>query len=205
MTEQREQGPSWGGPDEPTQALPSTAGVGDDLDGPTAPLEAGQRAGGGATVLPGSAGPRAVPPRTRATDRVPRSGAGGVQGGPKQRRARLRLRHVDPWSVLLLALLVSLFLAVALVVAVVAVYAVLDAAGVPDSVNALVGEITRAPGDVGPPPPLLTAGRALTAAGIVAVSNVVLLTGLATLAAVLYNLCASFTGGVEVTLAEDDR
>ncbi len=137
-----------------------------------------------------------------APERVPRP-AGGT--GAKQRRARLRLRRVDPWSVFVLALLVNLFLAVVLVVAVVALYAVLDAAGVPDSVNQLISEVTRSPGQPDPAP-LLTASRALTAGGVVAVVDVVLLTALATLGAVLYNLCASFTGGLEVTLAEhDDR
>ncbi|MCW2607919.1 MAG: hypothetical protein JWO60_2612, partial [Frankiales bacterium] len=142
-------------------------------------------------------------PATRpGTERVPRP-AGPTSG--RQRRARLRLRRVDPWSVFVLSLLVSLFLAVVLVVAVVALYAVLEAAGVPDSVNALIGEVTRSPGEP-EPAPLLSAGRALTTAGVVAVVDVVLLTALATLGAVLYNLCASFTGGLEVTLAEhDDR
>ena len=34
--------------------------------------------------------------------------------------------------------------------------------------------------------------------------NVVLLTLLATLGALLYNLCSSFTGGIELTLGERD-
>jgi hypothetical protein len=136
---------------------------------------------------------------------VPRAGSASTTGTPRTRRARLRLRRVDPWSVLTLSLLTSLFLAIMIVVAVVAVYGVLQAAGVPDSVNSLVAEVTRSPGSTTTPPPLLTAGRALTVAGVLAVVDVVLLTALSTLGAVLYNLVASFTGGVEVTLAEDER
>ena len=63
-------------------------------------------------------------------------------------------------------MLVSLFLAVVVVVAVVALYAVLEAAGVPDSVNAVVAEVTRTPGEA-EPEPLLSAGRALRAAGVI--------------------------------------
>ena len=150
--------------------------------------------------------PRAGSPRW-GPRRAPRSGGSSAarpaSSGGRQRRARLRLRAVDPWSVFVLSLLISLFLAVVLVVAVVALYAVLQAAGVPDSINALYAEVTRAPGG-GEPDPLLSAGRALTAAGVLAVVDVVLFTALATLSAVLYNLCATFTGGVEVTLAEHD-
>jgi hypothetical protein len=41
-------------------------------------------------------------------------------------------------------------------------------------------------------------------AAVLAALNVVLLTLLATLGALLYNLCASFTGGLELTLGERD-
>ena len=40
---------------------------------------------------------------------------------------------------------------------------------------------------------------------IVAVVDVVLITAISTLGAFLYNLAAALLGGVEVTLAEDDR
>ncbi len=39
---------------------------------------------------------------------------------------------------------------------------------------------------------------------MLAAVNVVFLTLLATLSALLYNLCASFTGGLELTLGERD-
>ncbi len=41
-------------------------------------------------------------------------------------------------------------------------------------------------------------------AAVLAALNVVLLTLLATLGSLLYNLCASFTGGIELTLGERD-
>ena len=40
---------------------------------------------------------------------------------------------------------------------------------------------------------------------IVAVVDVILITAIATLGAFLYNLAAALLGGLEVTLAEDDR
>ncbi|MCW2666948.1 MAG: hypothetical protein JWN57_1910, partial [Frankiales bacterium] len=133
--------------------------------------------------------------------RLGNGAAGGA--GPRTRRARLAVRRVDPWSVFVTSLLTGLFLAVVTLVAVFVLYQVLAAAGVQDSLNQLYAEVTRESG-AGEPAALLTQGRVLGIAALLAAFNVVLLTVLATLLAVIYNVCASFTGGVEVTLAERD-
>jgi hypothetical protein len=116
----------------------------------------------------------------------------------KTRKARLALKRIDPWSVFLFSLLASVFAGIALIVAVFALFSVLQAMGVVTSVNELVTEVT------GDGPPLLTTSRMVFGASILATANVVLLTLLATLGALLYNVCASFTGGIELTLGERD-
>ena len=147
------------------------------------------------TVLPGAAGRR---PPTRPA--VPRPAEPqGSRPATRARKARLALKRIDPWSVFVFSLLASVFLGIAVVVAVGALYAVLDGLGVLASVNDLVGEV--AGDDSGP---LITAGRVVGGAAVVSAANVVLLTLLATLGALLYNLCASFTGGIELTLGERD-
>jgi hypothetical protein len=113
----------------------------------------------------------------------------------RSRRARLAVRRIDPWSAFVVSLLLSLFLAVVTIVAAWVLYGLLSAFGVPHSVN-------QAFTDVNGGGPLLTQGRFVGIGALVAAANVVLLTALATLGALLYNICASFTGGVEVTLAE---
>lgn len=140
---------------------------------------------------PGAPDVRSGPARPRPTTT---SAARPVQ---RSRRARLALRRIDPWSTFVLSLLISLFLGVVTIVAGVVLYAVLDRLGVPASVNTAVTEVKG-----GSPP--LTSSRFVGVAALLAAVNVVLLTALATLGALLYNLCASFTGGVEVTLAEGD-
>lgn len=116
------------------------------------------------------------------------------------RRARLALKRIDPWSVFRFTLVASILLGVIFVVAVAALDLVLSSAGVLRSINTLVSDIAQdsATGrsDV------ITTGRLLGAAALLSGVDVVLLTALATLGAFLYNLCASFTGGVEVTLGE---
>ena len=113
----------------------------------------------------------------------------------KNRRAHLTLRRVDPWSVFVMSLLLSLFLALVTIIAAVVLYAVLDQLGVPRSINKTANDV-QGGGDI------LTRGRFLGGAALIAAANVVLLTALATLSAVLYNICATFAGGLELTLAE---
>lgn len=134
--------------------------------------------------------PRPVPPAAG------RSGA-AAPAARTRRRTRVGVRRVDPWSVFVLALVISLFLGLVTIVAGVVLFSVLQALGVPDSVNSAVTDI-RGGG------PVLTATRFISAAALLAAVNVVLLTALATLACLLYNVCASFTGGVEVTLADPE-
>lgn len=147
-------------------------------------------AGGQVAPRPGDGGPDRRSPGAAPSRPVTRP----VQ---RSRRARLSLRRIDPWSVFVLSLLVSLFLGVVTIVAGLVLYNVLDQLGVPKSVNTAVTDVKG-----GAPP--FTSSRFVGLAALLAAVNVVLLTALATFGALLYNLCASFTGGIEVTLAEGD-
>lgn len=137
-------------------------------------------------------------PRPAATRVGPRAEPRGPRQG--RRRARLALTRVDPWSVFVLSLIVSLFLGVVLLVAVSVLYALLDSLGVLSSVQGLVQELD--PGSEGQP--LFGLGRVLGVTAVIAAVDIVLLTVLATLGAFLYNLCAALTGGLDVTLTERD-
>jgi len=120
------------------------------------------------------------------------------RGGRGRRRTRLAVSRVDPWSVFVLSLIVSLFLGVVLLVAVLVLYALLDGLGVLSSVNGLAQELEV----VGEGESLLGLGRVLGLAAVLAAVDIVVITVLATLGAYLYNLCAALTGGIEVTLSE---
>lgn len=154
-----------------------------------APTQAIPTAGAATTVVPSRATGQPAPPRQPLTSAVNRPGKG--------RKARLALRRLDPWSVFVTSLLLSLFLAVVTIVAAVVLYGVLSQLGVPDSINKSVTDVKGGAA-------VLTRGRFIGGAALLAAINVVLLTALATLGALLYNVCASFTGGLELTLAERD-
>lgn len=124
--------------------------------------------------------------------------------GTRTRKARLRLTRIDPWSVMKMAFALAIALAIVTVVAVAIVWAVLDAAGVWESINSSVGTVLSEDAsssfDI---TDYIGTSRVLGLTTIIAAANVVLLTAIATLAAFLYNLAASLLGGLEVTLAED--
>ena len=122
------------------------------------------------------------------------------------RRARLRLVHLDPWSVMKTSFLLSIAFGIVLVVAVFVVWSVLGAAGVWDSINKTVADLVG--GDQAQNFDVenyVGISRVMGFTMIVGVFDVLLITAISTLSAFLYNLSAALLGGVEVTLAEDDR
>jgi len=123
---------------------------------------------------------------------------------PRARRARLRLVHVDPWSVLKTSFLLAVALGIVTVVAVAVVWSVLDAAGVWTSIDQAVGDVVGESGNNFRIEDYLGLSRVLGFTMLVAVVDVVLITVIATLAAFLYNLAAALLGGLEVVLAEEE-
>lgn len=159
------------------------------------------------TPGPAAAGSGAVGPRRPTDGRRPEPGspARGTRTvppplAPRNARRRLVLKRVDPWSVFTTTLLYATFIAVVIVVAVYVLFVLLDNLGVLDSID----DLGRTLNLLEPDQVLVPQGQVLTLSIVLALVNVVLLTVLATLAAFLYNLCASFTGGVELTLSERD-
>ena len=104
------------------------------------------------------------------------------------------------------AFLLSIAFGIVLVVAVAVVWSVLGAAGVWTSINTTVADVmggqSASTFDIRN---YVGTSRVLGFTMIVAVVDVVLITAISTLGAFLYNLAAALLGGVEVTLAEDDR
>jgi len=156
---------------------------------------------------------------TTGTAVRPKSGASRPQGGGsgsatqsgevrkrRVRRARLRLTRIDPWSVMKTAFLLAIAFAIVTIVAVFIVWSVLGVAGVWESINSTIADVIGGDGagdfDV---EDYVGMSRVMGFTMLIAAVNVVLITAMATLGAFLYNLAAALLGGVEVTLAEEDR
>jgi hypothetical protein len=122
--------------------------------------------------------------------------------GRGPRRASLQVKRVDPWSVLKLALVLSVALFLVWLVAVGVLYGVLDGMGVWDKLNGTYSDLVSGSGGTSGSAPLISIGRVFGVAAVVGAINIVLFTALATVGAFVYNVSADLAGGLEVTLAE---
>lgn len=135
---------------------------------------------------------------------VPQTARPASAAAGKARKARLVVSHVDPWSVMKLAFLLSFVMAIVFVVAVLMIWRVLDGMGVFTSLADQIGSITADPNGGGFRLLDYTSmNRVVGAAIVLALVDVVLITALSTLGAFVYNVSASLVGGLHVTLAED--
>lgn len=116
------------------------------------------------------------------------------------RRASLQVKRVDPWSVLKLALVLSVALFFVWMIAVAVLYGVLDGMGVWDQLNGTFTELTQSSNTANEA--LISAGKVFSVASVIGGINIVLFTALATVAAFIYNVAADFAGGIELTLSE---
>jgi hypothetical protein len=113
------------------------------------------------------------------------------------RRARLQLRHVNPWTVLKFSCVLSIALFFVWLIVIGVLFGVLDGAGVINKINDAYTTIQG--GNAKPP---VTAGVVFGGAAIIGVVNIVLFIALTTVGSVVYNLCADLVGGIEITLSE---
>ncbi|HEY0869508.1 MAG TPA: DUF3566 domain-containing protein [Acidothermaceae bacterium] len=147
----------------------------------------------GGLVGSGGDGGLAAPVRSKAVQ------VAVARRGP--RRARLVIKHIDPWTVLKISFVVSIVMLAVIVIAVAVIYAVLGRMGVWTQINTLVNEVspTTTSSTLHNP---VSAGRVVGVAAVIGAINVVLLTALSTLGAAIYNLISDLVGGVEVTLTD---
>lgn len=133
-----------------------------------------------------------------------KSSSGGAARLP--RKAHLVLRRIEPWSAMKFSFVVSLVCFVVLFVAVAVLYGVLSALGVFDSIIDLVNQLSQ--GEQGQSSiPIDIASwfepvRILGYTALIGAVNVVLITALSTLGAVIYNVSSDLVGGIEVTFSE---
>jgi len=136
-------------------------------------------------------------PANAAQSRPAAAPPGRVAAGRGPRRARLQLRHLNPWTVLKFSCVLSIALFFVWLIVIGVLFGVLDAAGVINKINDTVTTI-NGPGSSEP----VTAGVVFGGAAIIGVVNIVLFIALSTIGSVIYNLCADLVGGIEVTLSE---
>ncbi len=183
-----------------SSAYPSVADAPTTVSGPGSAGPSGARLGAGVAGAGLGAGATAAARSSLGTgSRPPAPARGAAGGGRPPRRARLLVRHIDPWSTLKFSFVLSVAMFFVWLVAVGVLYGVLDGMGVFEQINGLYDEVSGEAGDT-----LFSPGLVLGSATVVGAINIVLFTALATIGAFVYNICSDLVGGIEVTLAERD-
>jgi hypothetical protein len=126
-------------------------------------------------------------------------------GATRARRADLVLARLEPWSVMKFSFLISLVAWVMLFVAVALLWFALDTLGVFASVQRTLESVTSSSGSAGVSlTKWFSASRVLGYTMLIGAVNIVLITALSTVGAMIYNLVTHLGGGIEVTLRESD-
>ena len=157
-----------------------------------------------ASRTPGMTGPGEG--KTASGEASPRSGPKKASSKRTARQAHLTVARVEPWSVMKFSFVVSLVAFVILFVAVSLLYGALDGLGVFDSLQRLVTSLTSSQSSAGVnASKWFSASRVLGYTALLGSLNIVLITAMSTIGAVVYNLTSRLVGGVEVTLRETDE
>lgn len=180
----------------------------------------GQESGFSADPAPERAGPAVPPPPPppsyqgqlphqrrgdTAAFRAPRTRPAASAPSMQRRRANLVVARLEPWSVMKFSFLMSLVAWVVLFVGVALLYFVLSSLGVFHAVQSALSGVTSSQGSGG-----FNLGKYISASKVLGYTmlfgavNIVLITALSTIGAMIYNLVTHLGGGIEVTLRESD-
>ncbi len=133
----------------------------------------------------------------------PPSTSARVRPARVPRRTSLQLQRLEPWSVLKLSLVLSIAGFLAWMVAVGVLYGVLAGMGVWDQINGTYSDFASG-NNPQEGTELISGGRVFGVAFVVGLVNIVLMTALATVGSLIYNVATDLVGGIEVTLSEPD-
>lgn len=128
------------------------------------------------------------------------SGSDGVRA---TKRARLYVTRIDPWSVAKAAFMLALALGIVFVVAVATLWWVLDFTGVFVTVSRTIDEVVGSATTGFDLLSFLEFSRVIGVAIVISSVEIVLISLMATLFAIMYNLTVGLTGGVEVVLSDE--
>lgn len=112
-------------------------------------------------------------------------------------RVRRVIRRIDPWTVLKVSAVFNALMALAVVLGMVIFWAIFVNAGIPDKINDLAMQVGLVDGIT------LDGATYFRIVLVLAVVGTILLTGLFTLGAVIYNLITDLVGGIEVVMLEE--
>ncbi|MCX6404309.1 MAG: DUF3566 domain-containing protein [Actinobacteria bacterium] len=123
-----------------------------------------------------------------------------TEGSESVETRKVRITRLDPWSVAKSAFMLGLTIAGVLIVATVALWLLLSAAGVFEAITGLFQSVSGNSNSSGVS--FLSLGRLVGLSMVISAIEIVLLSVLSVIFAVLYNLSVGFTGGIEVSVTD---
>lgn len=120
----------------------------------------------------------------------------------RSRQARLYVSRVDPWSVAKVAFVLSVAVGIVMVIATALLWLMLDSLGVFDALARNVNEIVGSSGSDFDLMSVLSFSRIVGGVLVLSSVEIVLVSVLAAVFAILYNITVAMTGGVEVVLTD---
>jgi transmembrane protein DUF3566 len=164
-----------------------------------------QRPAFGAATTASGVGAALRAGKQRSTARLSREPKQSRPGSSQARKANLVIARIEPWSVMKFSFLISLVLWIVLFVAVALLYYALSSLGVFDSLQRTLASVTSSQTSSGVDLTKWTsATRILGYTMLLGAVDVVLITAISTVGAVIYNLVTHLGGGIEVTLKETE-
>ncbi|CAM4188731.1 DUF3566 domain-containing protein [Nocardiopsis rhodophaea] len=130
-----------------------------------------------------------------------------VKATASSRKAHLAVSRIEPWSVMKFSFVISLVCFIILFVAVAVTYAILSTLGVFDAMTTLLSQLADSGEGEEPmlnPASWFSPARVLGYTGLIGALNIILITALSTVGAMLYNLSADLVGGIDITLTESE-
>jgi Transmembrane domain of unknown function (DUF3566) len=160
---------------------------------------------GTATTASGIAAALRGKPRSNTRFSRPQNLRQPRSASSQARKANLVIARVEPWSVMKFSFLISLVLWIVLFVAVALLYYALSSLGVFGALQRTLASVTSSQTSTGVDLTKWTsATRVLGYTMLLGAVDVVLITAISTVGAVIYNLVTHLGGGIEVTLKETE-
>jgi hypothetical protein len=146
--------------------------------------------------------------KQRSTSRLSSRSQQPVRSRPgvsQARKANLVISRIEPWSVMKFSFLISLVLWIVMFVAVALLYYAMSSLGVFGALQRTLASVTSSQTSAGVDLTKWTsAPRVLGYTMLLGAVDVVLITAISTVGAVIYNLVTHLGGGIEVTLKETE-
>lgn len=118
------------------------------------------------------------------------------------RRYRMTVDHIDPMSVLRLSFLLSVAFGIAFIVAVAMMWTVLNGMHVFSGISELINQVDTS-GKMAALMEYLQFSKVVSMAAIIGVVNIVLMTLVSTICALLYNVLVRLVGGISIHLIDE--